>query len=164
MKYTLAPTDADVLHYAKGSESKGHKYISRVFSKGKWVYTYAKNRLRGNKVTNKNGKFQYAPNIKTGGPNGSHQFVVKDPTNPYQTVVRDYNVLNESLNPDMAAWGGARFDQIMRSSMDKPMVTNNTPYPYDENGNLVDKQYSPTQSSKAASSRYYTPNEKKKKR
>lgn len=78
MKYLLQPTDNDVLHYAKGSESKSHKYISRVLNKGKWAYIYAKNRLRGNQVTNKNvkpigefksdpfgDKLQYSPTIKT---------------------------------------------------------------------------------------------------
>lgn len=78
MKYVLTPTDDDILHYKKGSESKSHSYISRVFQKGRWVYTYAKNRARGNKVTNKNvkpvkefksdpsgWKLQYSPTIKT---------------------------------------------------------------------------------------------------
>jgi hypothetical protein len=78
MKYVLTPTDNDILHYKKGSESKSHKYISRVLNKGKWVYIYAKNRMRGNKVTNKNvkpigqfksdpfgDKLQYSPTIKT---------------------------------------------------------------------------------------------------
>lgn len=78
MKYVLTPTDDDILHYKKGSESKSHKYISRVLNKGKWVYIYAKNRMRGNRVTNKNvkpigqfksdpfgDKLQYSPTIKT---------------------------------------------------------------------------------------------------
>lgn len=64
MNYVLAPTDDDILHYKKGSESKTHKYISRVLKNGKWVYTYTKNRLKENKVTNKDGE-AYSPDNKT---------------------------------------------------------------------------------------------------
>ena len=68
MNYIVTPSNNDVLHYAKGTESKSHKYVSRVMKNGKWVYIYAKNRLRGNKVTNKNAKdgLQYSPTVKTG--------------------------------------------------------------------------------------------------
>ena len=176
MQYVLRPTDDDILHYKKGSESKTHKYISRVLKNGKWVYIYTKNRLRGNKVTNKNGIQQYSPNIKTGGKEGSHIYVEHDPSNLARTVSRDRNVLNESLNPDLAAVGMYKFSHALNSHRSNPMVTNRTPYPYDDNGNWVDRQYSPSnqaintrtrgtayepsQSSKAASSRHYTPNEK----
>jgi len=83
MKYLLQPTDNDVLHYAKGSESKSHNYISRVFKKGKWVYTYAKNRLRGNSVTNKTGKSQYAPNVKTKYINRADGHTIKTLNEPH---------------------------------------------------------------------------------
>lgn len=64
MYYTISPIETDIIH---DRSWKNHKYISRVWSKGKWIYTYAKNRLRGNKVTNKNAVngLQYAPNIRT---------------------------------------------------------------------------------------------------
>lgn len=156
MKYVLTPTDDDILHYKKGSESKSHKYISRVFNKGKWVYIYAKNRLRGNNVTNKDGKKQYAPNIKTGGKEGSHSFIENDPNNPYRTVIREHNVLNESFDPDLAAAGMYTFNNYLKSSKSKPMVTNSTPYSYDDNGNWIDKQYSPSYKT-PDSSKHYTP-------
>ena len=100
MKYVLTPTDDDILHYKKGSESKSHKYISRVLNKGKWVYIYAKNRMRGNRVTNKNvkpigqfksdpfgDKLQYSPTIKTEtiDKNGHRSKVLTEPIN-----TRDY--------------------------------------------------------------------------
>lgn len=40
MNYIIAPTDNDILHYAKGSESKTHKYVSRYKKNGRWYYTY----------------------------------------------------------------------------------------------------------------------------
>lgn len=44
MKYVLRPTQNDVIHYAKGSESKNHKYITRKMNDGKWRYTYKEKR------------------------------------------------------------------------------------------------------------------------
>ena len=83
MKYVLTPTDDDILHYKKGSESKSHNYISRAFKNGKWIYTYAKNRLRGNKVTNQTkGTTPYNPGIKTkyiSGPDKHTKKVLGEP-------------------------------------------------------------------------------------
>lgn len=61
MYYTVLPTNKDIVH---GKVWKSHKYISRIFKNGHWVYTYTKNRLRGNKVTNADGK-NYTPGYTT---------------------------------------------------------------------------------------------------
>lgn len=110
MNYIIAPTDNDILHYAKGSESKGHKYISRVFSKGKWVYTYAKNRLRGNKVTNKNAKdgLQYSPTVKTG-----EDGVLREPTNTKVYLKDTRTAATVSNRPD--------WDTTIQNALSKPI-------------------------------------------
>lgn len=43
-----------IMHGAKGSEWKTHKYVDKILKNGKWVYTYAKNSLgkTKNKLTN----------------------------------------------------------------------------------------------------------------
>lgn len=43
-----------IMHGAKGSEWKTHKYVDKILKNGKWVYTYAKNSLGSakNKLTN----------------------------------------------------------------------------------------------------------------
>lgn len=151
--YVIEPTD--VVH---GKEWKSHKYIKKVMSKGKWVYYYTKNRARGNKVTNKNGKIQYSPNIKT---NWGSTLI--------DGHLRDATFLVEPMSKysDIAWQGLEKYTngRIMSTNFAKKQTyTNRSPYSYDNDGNWVDKQYSPAQSSKAASSRHYTPNEKKKKK
>lgn len=205
MKYILWPTQNDILHYAKGTESKAHKYISRAFKKGRWVYTYAKNKATGNAVTNKNGKkagesnkMQYSPTVKTYA-NGE----VREPANmgvylrdtrtgatvnnrpendpkiatatsktvtnknsnmQYSPTVKTVDVakdigakvtdlagrpivkaLAENLSPSVKASGLDIFNNLMKSHQTKSKGTS----------------YSPPQSTKAARSRHYTPNESK---
>lgn len=150
--YVIEPTD--VVH---GKEWKSHKYIKKVMNKGKWVYYYTKNRAKGNKVTNKNGKTQYSPNIKTDW--GTASFIKG------ASSTRDITYLSEPINGfDLSDEGINKYvnTRIMNMKFaDKQAVTNKSPYPYDNDGNWTDKQYSPAQSSKAASSRHYTPNIKK---
>jgi hypothetical protein len=167
MEYILAPNE--LMH---SREWKTHKYIKKTMSKGKWVYQYAKNKIRGGHVTNKNGKTQYSPNIKSNNW-GTNSWI------PGASSMRDITYLSEPINGyDLANQGINKYvnSRIMNMKFsDKQAVTNRSPYPYDNDGNWVDKQYapnykkskgtpySPTQSSRAASSRHYTPDEKKKK-
>lgn len=173
MQYILRPTNNDILHYAKGSESKSHNYISRVLKNGKWVYIYAKNRLRGNKVTNKNGNkkgYQYNPTIKTEtvvdrstGEKTSYR------TEPGFTKQYLYDVENTNTrrDPILSANGNALGRTVTNQSVYNDRYDHRT-------GNIIgDNQYSPKnravntasrgtayeppQSSKAANSRHYTP-------
>lgn len=78
MRYVLAPTNNDLVHYAKGKESKNHKYISRVFKNGKWHYFYTPSGKSASKKTTETvPKNILGMNIrgnlyKSGG--GSHSF------------------------------------------------------------------------------------------
>lgn len=230
MKYVLQPTQDDVLHYAKGTESKAHKYISRAFKKGRWVYTYAKNKAKGNAVTNKDGKkagesnkMQYSPTVKTYA-NGD----VREPLNPgvylrdtrtSETVNGQYQNDPKISNVDKSHIDPTVVDKLKQLNAGEKKGNEGTPYSpnilsmtigKDINGKWVDAvleravdkygneylhefrntankkvyeavnrakeieekrytnkgqsgaQYSPAQSTKAASSRHYTPNEKKK--
>ena len=102
MKYVLAPTNKDIMHYAKGTESKSHGYISRVWKNGKWVYTYAKNRLRGNKVTNKNGKEQYSPNV-----NKASNFKNKYGVEALKEMNKGSKGRHSGYEPNITTWGAA---------------------------------------------------------
>lgn len=230
MKYVLQPTQDDVLHYAKGTESKAHKYISRAFKKGRWVYTYAKDTATGNAVTNKNGKkagesnkMQYSPTVKTYA-NGD----VREPLNPgvylrdtrtSETVNGQYqndpkisnvdkshidptvvdklkklnagekkgnegtayspNVLSEVIGRDINGkhvsvalenaidkYGNKYLAEFRNTANKKALEAVNRAHHIEEkrytNKGQPEVQYSPAQSTKAASSRHYTPNEKKK--
>lgn len=155
MQYIIEPTQDDILHYAKDSESKTHKYISRVFKKGRWVYTYAKNKARGNAVTNKNGT-PYSPTVKTSKatPAVTNNTKGTTPYNPtIKTVIPEsdiggktasigtsdqYRTLNKALAENMTAEtkvsGLTYFNNIMQAHRETS-VTNRT---------LDAKQYSPT--------------------
>ena len=230
MKYVLQPTQNDILHYAKGTESKAHKYISRAFKKGRWVYTYAKNKATGNAVTNKNGKkagesnkMQYSPTVKTYANgdvreplntgvylrdtrtsetvNGQYQNDPKisnvDKSHIDPTVVDKLKKLNAgekkgnkgtAYNPNILSmvigkdtngkWvnavlermidkHGHKYLQEFRNTANKKAYEAvNRAHRIEEklytNKGVPEAQYSPAQSTKAASSRHYTPNEKKK--
>lgn len=110
MNYIVTPSNDDILHYAKGTESKAHKYVSRVMKNGKWVYTYAKNRLRGNKVTNKNAKdgLQYSPTVKTGDDG-----VLREPTNTKVYLKDTRTAATVSNRPD--------WDTTIQNALSKPI-------------------------------------------
>lgn len=80
MRYVLAPTNNDLVHYAKGKESKNHKYISRVFKNGKWHYFYTPSgKSASKKTTEKDGIPQTILGVNTRGNlyksgGGSHKF------------------------------------------------------------------------------------------
>ena len=163
MKYVLTPTDDDILHYKKGSESKSHSYISRVFQKGRWVYTYAKNRARGNKVTNKTkGTTSYTPNEKTKRTitNQTKDVIQYNPTVKTLDIGRDMggrltNVFNghniskamaENMTAETKTDGLTYFANIMNTARTET-VTNRTKDVKQYTPNYktnVNKQYSPT--------------------
>lgn len=116
MNYIITPSNNDILHYAKGTESKAHKYVSRVMKNGKWVYTYAKNRLRGNKVTNKDAKkygpygekLQYSPTVKTG-----EDGILREPTNTKVYLKDTRTAATVSNRPD--------WDTTIQNALSKPI-------------------------------------------
>lgn len=108
--YVIEPTD--VVH---GKEWKSHKYISKTMKKGKWVYLYAKNKARGT-VTNKNGKIQYSPNVKTQNYNGPIDF--NDPNGPWTWGA---SILTEPLDGRDTSYGYNRFKAV-RSKVDQQKI------------------------------------------
>ena len=127
MNYILAPAQNDILHYSKGSESKTHKYISRVFKKGRWVYTYAKNKVTGKKaVTNKDGT-PYNPTVKTvtlkDTPKGVQQISTRNNENEGWHLIT--KALAENMTAETKLDGYTYFDNLMRSHM-QTSVTNRT--------------------------------------
>lgn len=113
MQYIIEPTQDDILHYAKGSESKAHKYISRVFSKGRWVYTYAKNKARGNAVTNKNGT-PYSPTVKTTPAITNNTKGVT----PYNPTIKTVKSSSEELPGQLSNWvTGHRITEALAENM-----------------------------------------------
>ena len=169
MNYVLTPTQNDILHYSKGSESKTHKYISRVFKKGRWVYTYAKNKLRGNAVTNKNGSkgfdgshtvTQYNPNVKTinpyqtnrqikvGIPNGPRQLSYSDSTgdhyiNPTVTKAITKGMV-EVMSPSNKSAGLEVYGKIMNSHQELGSIPVTNRSEHGANWDRITSQYSPT--------------------
>ncbi len=159
MQYVLQPTQDDVLHSAKGTTWKNHKYVDIVTKNGKRVYKYgryltskAKSKITGNTVTNKNGT-AYSPTIKTiRGPVA----ISNKAGTPYNPTIKTidphkdiggktasikndhYETLNKALAENMTAEtkadGLTLFNNIMQAHR-KTSVTNNT---------LNAKQYTPT--------------------
>lgn len=152
MKYILTPTDDDILHYKKGSESKSHKYISRVLNKGKWVYVYAKNRLRGNKViTNQTkGTTPYNPTIKTIDTNRDIGGTLIDTRHGGQEIRK---ALAENMTAETKVSGLTLFGNIMNTGREYS-ITNNTGR---NSMSKVSSQYTPEYKT-PDSSKHYTPN------
>ena len=105
MQYILKPTEDDVLHSAKGTTWKNHKYVDIVTKNGKRVYKYgryltskAKSKITGkNAVTNKDSKYQYNPNIKTTTNSAGEQVL----TEPWRT--KQYEVNTTGLKGNYSA-------------------------------------------------------------
>ena len=139
--YVIEPTD--VVH---SKEWKSHKYIKKVMNKGKWVYYYTKNRARGNKVTNKNGKIQYSPNVKTQNYNGPLDF--NDPNGPWTWGA---SILTEPLDGRDTSYGYNRFKAV-RSKVDQQKI--GAAY---VNFNKMSDYSQHSQQHRADSSKHYTP-------
>ena len=145
--YEIQPTD--VVHRS-GREWKTHKYISKTMKKGKWVYLYAKNKARGS-VTNKNGKTQYSPNIKTQNyygpvPNAN------DPDNPWLTKLSwGANILTEPMDGGDISYGYKAFSAV-RSKVDQQKL--NVAY---VNFRKTSDYSQHSQQHRADSSKHYTP-------
>lgn len=144
--YEIQPTD--VVHRS-GREWKTHKYISKTMKKGKWVYQYAKNKARGT-VTNKNGKTQYSPNVKTQKYNGPLNF--DDPNGPWTWGA---SILTEPLDGRDTSYGYNRFKAV-RSKVDQQKI--GVAY---VNFNKMSDYSQHSQQHRADSSKHYTPNIKK---
>lgn len=151
--YVIEPTD--VVH---GKEWKSHKYISKIMKNGKWVYQYTKNKVRG-PVTNKNGKIQYSPNVKTMDYK-SYDQRIKNTYGIFDGIYDVDNILMEPINFSRkgASWGGAdpakgmAYYNAIRSKVDKQKL--NLAYV----NNRKKSDYSQhSQQHRADSSKHYTP-------
>jgi len=157
MEYILAPKE--LMH---SREWKSHKYIKKVMSKGKWLYYYGKNKARGGHVTNqtvgRKGR-QYSPTVKT----KSYYGTIGDPHDTlfgYGTVLSKGNkILTEPMSNFFDPAKGQTYNKPIESliSDKKRQVL----YMNARQRLLGNKReginYTPPQSSKAASSRHYTP-------